>query len=65
MRRIWLRVAVRVASREGGREARLRWAERRWEVALDWVRVPEAMAARRVAREAWRAERRFWAVWKV
>ncbi len=65
MRRIWVRVAVLVASSEGGREASLLWAERRWEAAFSWVRVPEAMAARRAARLVWRAERRFWAAWRV
>ncbi len=65
MRRIWVLVAVLVASSEGEREARLLGAERRWEVAFSWVRVPEMMAARRAARLAWRAERRFWAAWRV
>lgn len=54
-----------VARREGERAARLSWADRKWEVACSWVRVPEAMAARRVEREACRAERRFWAARRV
>lgn len=65
MRRIWVLVAVLVAKSEGEREARLLWAERRWDVACFWASVPEAMAARRAPRLAWRAERRFWAAWRV
>lgn len=58
IRRVCPVIADFVDCRRSLREETFAWVDARWDCAFCWVRLPEAIAVRRVSRLAWRSDSR-------